>query len=82
MWFLGIGLLLLVLKALDVAPVVAWTWWWVLSPFALAVVWWAWADHSGYTKRRVVERENRRKAERIERQREVMGVPRKTGKPK
>ena len=37
-------------KYLEVAPVVAWSWWVVFSPFGLAIAWWAWADSTGYTK--------------------------------
>lgn len=57
MYFLGLGIVLLVLKFLEIGPVAAWSWWLVLAPFGLAVVWWAWADASGYTKRRAMERE-------------------------
>ncbi len=46
----------------------------MLAPFALAVAWWAWADWSGYTKRKVVERENERKQARIDRQRSNLGM--------
>jgi small Trp-rich protein len=46
----------------------------VLSPFALAVVWWAWADWSGYTKRKAVQRENERKEARIDRSRTALGL--------
>ena len=35
---------------------------------------WSYADWSGYTKRKVVERENERKQERIDRQRSQMGM--------
>lgn len=78
MWFLGLGLLLLLLKVQEIGPVALWPWWWVLAPFGLAAAWWAWADHSGYTKRRAVEKENKRKQDRIDRQREAMGaLPRK-----
>ena len=75
MWFLGLGLLLLVLKVQELTVVASWEWWWVLSPFALAAVWWTWADASGYSKRKAVERENVRKEARISRQREGMGLP-------
>ncbi|MFA7665060.1 MAG: TIGR04438 family Trp-rich protein [Burkholderiaceae bacterium] len=34
-----IGLLLLGLRAFGVEPVAGWPWFWVLSPFALAFVW-------------------------------------------
>jgi small Trp-rich protein len=74
MYFLGIGLVLLALKYLEIGPVAAWDWMWVLSPFALAVVWWAWADWSGYTKKKAVEREAGRKQARIDKSRESLGI--------
>lgn len=81
MYFLGIGLVLLVLKYLAIDPVSAWSWWIVLSPFALAVLWWAWADGSGYTKKKAVERENARKQARIDKSRAATGRPtRKKGR--
>jgi small Trp-rich protein len=75
MWFLGLGLLLLLLKMQELTPVAGWPWWGVLSPFGLAAAWWSWADYSGYTKRKVVEKENRRVQARVERQRQAMGLP-------
>ena len=36
MVFIVIGVLLIVLKLADIAPVATMAWWWVLSPFALA----------------------------------------------
>ncbi|MDM0103867.1 TIGR04438 family Trp-rich protein [Variovorax sp. J22R24] len=77
MWFLMLGLLGVALKLLEVGPVATWNWWIVLIPFALAIVWWAWADSSGYTKRKVVERENARRQERIDRQRSKLGTLRR-----
>jgi len=74
MWFLMLGLLGVALKLLEVGFVAALSWWIVLTPFALAVAWWAWADASGYTKRKVVEKENARKQERIDRQRSNLGL--------
>ncbi len=79
MWFLLLGILSLALKYFEVGMVAGWSWWIVLSPFALAVAWWAWADSSGYTKRKVIERENRRKQARINRQKTNMGVPTSNG---
>jgi small Trp-rich protein len=32
-----------------------WAWVIVLSPFALAVVWWAWADASGLTQKNAMK---------------------------
>jgi small Trp-rich protein len=79
MWFLGLGLLALALKYFEVGMVASWSWWIVLSPFAMAVAWWAWADSSGYTKRKVVEREDRRKQARIDRQKTNMGMKTSNG---
>ncbi|MBB3176070.1 TIGR04438 family Trp-rich protein [Variovorax sp. Sphag1AA] len=77
MWFLGLGLLAVALKVLEVGVVATWSWWVVLTPFALAIAWWAWADASGYTKRKVVEKENARRQERIDRQRSRLGTLRR-----
>lgn len=73
MYLLGLGLVLLALKYLAVAPVADWSWWLVLAPFALAAVWWAWADASGYTRRKSVEREEARRQARVERNRQALG---------
>ncbi|MBL8339060.1 MAG: TIGR04438 family Trp-rich protein [Rhodoferax sp.] len=74
MYFLGLGLVLLAMKYLEYGPVAAWSWWIVLAPFALAVAWWSWADSSGYTKRKAMERENARRDERIERNKAALGT--------
>ena len=74
MLFLGAGIILLLLKYLEFGPVAEWSWWGVLSPFALAVAWWTWADWSGYTKKKAVQRENARKQARIDKSRESLGL--------
>jgi small Trp-rich protein len=74
MIFLGLGVVLLALKLLEMTAVAAWPWWVILSPFGLAVAWWTWADMSGYTKKKAVERENARKQARIDKNREQLGM--------
>ncbi len=74
MYFLGLGLVFMAIKYLEFGPVAAWSWWIVLSPFAMAMAWWAWADATGYTKKKVMEKENLRKKERIEKSKEAMGT--------
>ncbi len=74
MAFLLLGILLIVLKVMDVDPVAAWSWLKVLAPFALALVWWTVADMTGYTKRKAMQREAARVQARIDRQREAMGI--------
>ena len=82
MYFVGLGLVLLVMKYMEFGPVANLSWWWVLSPFALAVAWWSWADSSGYTKKRAMEREIKRKNDRIDANRENMGTLSRTRKRK
>lgn len=78
MYFLGLGVVLLIMKYLEIGPVAAWSWWVVLAPFALAVAWWTWADTSGYTKRKAMEREDARRQDRIDRNKTAIGtMPRK-----
>jgi small Trp-rich protein len=78
MLFLGLGIILLALKYLEIGPVATLSWWIVLAPFALAMAWWAWADWSGYTKKKTMQKENERKQARIDKSREAMGMlPRK-----
>jgi small Trp-rich protein len=75
MVLLVLGLVLLVLKYLGVAPVAGWDWWIVLSPFVLTIVWWWFADTSGYTRRKVDEKEEQRKLDRLNKGRKRMGLP-------
>jgi small Trp-rich protein len=77
MYFLGLGIVLLLMKYLDIDPVMGWSWWIVLAPFALAVAWWTWADASGYTRRKAMEREDQRRLDRINKQRDAMGLKKK-----
>ena len=82
MYFLILGIALLVMKHLEIGVIANWSWLIVLSPFALAVLWWAWADKSGYTKRVEMEKMEKRKADRIEKSREAMGMLPKKQKTK
>ncbi|HYD76072.1 TIGR04438 family Trp-rich protein [Ramlibacter sp.] len=78
MLFLGLGILLAAMKYLAIGPVAEWEWWVVLAPFGLAVLWWAWADWSGYTKKKAVQKENEKRQARIDKSRAAMGMaPRK-----
>lgn len=78
MWFVVAGVLLLVMKLADFGAVGAWSWWAVLSPFALAAVWWAWADATGFTKRRQMEKMDAKREERRKNQLTALGIePRK-----
>ena len=74
MYLLGIGIVLILLKYLEIDPVAAWSWLWALAPFGLAVAWWSWADATGYTKRKAMDRMDKRKQERLDKNREALGL--------
>ena len=74
MYLLGIGVILLLMKYFEVSAVASWSWWAVLTPFALAVVWWAWADWSGYTKKKAMQKMDKRKEDRLAKARNNLGL--------
>jgi small Trp-rich protein len=68
----GIGLLIWNLNRIGL--VADMSWWWVLSPFVMAVVWWTWADMSGYTKRKEMEKMDQKKQDRLDKQKAALGI--------
>lgn len=81
MWFIVLGVLLVLLKLADIGPPGVWSWWVVLLPFALAWAWWLWADGTGFTKRAEMQKMEERKEERRRRNMVALGIdPRKHGK--
>jgi small Trp-rich protein len=74
MYLLLLGMVGLALKYLEIGPFSELSWWVVLIPFGLAVLWWSWADKSGYTKRREMDKMEKRKQDRIDKQRAAMGM--------
>lgn len=83
MWLLSAAVLLGALKVLahlevsDVAGISEMSWWWVLGGFALSAAWFAYADKSGLTRRKVLERIAKRKQKRLDKQRELLGSRRR-----
>lgn len=76
MWFIVLGVLLIALKLGDIGPVGAWSWWGVLAPFGGALLWWAYADSSGWTKRREMDKLEERKIERRRKAMDALGIDR------
>ena len=70
MYLLVFSLLLLLMKWQQIGPVAEWPWKWIAVPFVLTLLWWEWADWSGYTKRRAMKEEERRAQERRQKQRD------------
>lgn len=74
MFLLIAGVALTIWNYLRIGLVADSSWWWVLSPFLMAMAWWAWADATGYTKRKQMEKMDKKKKERIDKQREALGL--------
>lgn len=78
MWFVAIGVLMLILNLAGIGPVGAWTWkedWWImLSPFVVAVLWWAWADWSGFTQRKAMQKVDDKREARRQKALDALGL--------
>ena len=72
-----IGALLLLCKMAEWGPVAGWSWWIVLAPFGLAVVWWQFSDATGLTQRKAIDKMERRKADRRDRALASLGLDRR-----
>lgn len=83
MWLLSAVTVLALLRVLahldvvDVGGISALSWWWVVGGFALSAAWFSYADRSGLSTRKAMERLDQRKQERIQKQRELLGSQRK-----
>jgi small Trp-rich protein len=54
MYLLGIALLVLLFKVLELPPVASWSWWWVLAPFGVAFLWFEFGESlTGFDKKRL-----------------------------
>jgi len=69
-----VGVLLLVAKLAEFGPTADWSWWIVAAPFVAAVLWWQFADSTGLTQRRAMQKMDDRKAQRRDRALEALGL--------
>jgi small Trp-rich protein len=74
MAFMILGVLLLAMKLAELGPVAAWAWWMVLAPFGLAAAWWSLADAVGLTQRRAMDKMERTKTDRRQRNLQALGM--------
>ena len=80
MFFVIVGVLIIVLNLLGIGPFGDWNWnftgdvWKFTVPFILAALWWTWADRSGLNKRREMEKMEARKQNRRKDNLAAMGL--------
>lgn len=81
MVFVIIGIILLALKLLQVGQVAALSWWWVLTPFALAFIWWEVIDPMfSLSQKRAMRESHERRQDRVDKYREKLGLVAPKGK--
>ncbi len=87
MFFVVVGVLIMVSNLAGVGPFAGWNWslfgdlWKFCVPFALAALWWIWSDKSGLNKRREMQKMDERKANRRRENLVALGLgPRARGK--
>ena len=80
MFFIFVGVGLILCWFMDWGPMATWNWeisgdlWKFVLPFVLATVWWIWSDVSGWTKRKAMQRDAERKQDRLDRNIDAMGL--------
>jgi small Trp-rich protein len=80
MFFILIGVGLIVCNIAGWGPMADWKWdsaadvFKFSIPFILAALWWTFADESGMTKRRAMQRDAERKQDRRDRNIDAMGL--------
>jgi small Trp-rich protein len=69
-----LGVVLLALKLLGLGPIAGWSWWWVVLPFALAALYWQFADSVGWTQRAAMRRADEKVKRRRDERRDALGI--------
>ena len=70
----AIGVLILLAWFADFGPFGRLPWWAVALPFLAAILWWAFADSTGWTQRRAIDKMEKRKRNRREKAMEALGL--------
>lgn len=80
MWFVAIGVAMLVMNLAGIGPVGEWAWagfgkaWLTLVPFGLAAAWWGWSDASGLTQRKAMEKVDAKREGRRQKAMDALGL--------
>lgn len=86
MWFVVIGVALMVMNIAGIGPVADWNWkldgdlWKFLTPFGLAMLWWFWADSTGWTQRKAMQKVDAKRDQRRDKALEALGMGPKKSK--
>lgn len=68
MWIIILGTALLIGKLLEIGPIADLSWWWVISPFVVALIWFeVFERHLGLDKKKAIDEMEKAKQARIQR---------------
>jgi small Trp-rich protein len=88
MWFVVLGVALLVMNWTGIGPPANWNFnltgdmWKFAWPFVAAIAWWSFSDSTGRTQRKAMERMQERKEDRRDKALEALGLGFKSRKGK
>jgi small Trp-rich protein len=74
-----VGVLLLAAWFFEIGPVGTWPWWVLPIPFGMAMVWWSFADNTGLTKKRAMQKMEDRKQQRRDQAMTALGLGTRRG---
>lgn len=74
MAFVIVGVALLAMKMAEIGFAKDWSWWVILLPFGLAITWWTFADTTGLTQRRAMDKMDQKKEDRRLRNLQALGL--------
>ncbi|MEY2686251.1 MAG: hypothetical protein RL375_449 [Pseudomonadota bacterium] len=77
MVFVVIGVVMVLLRSLELWPLADLSWWWAISPFFCALAWWSIKDSTGWTQKEQMRKIDEKKAERRKRALDALGQGRK-----
>ena len=81
MYLVVLGVCFLAMKLAEWGPLASWSYWTVLAPFGAAIAWWAYADKSGWTQRRAMEKMEARRGARRRKNLDALGIGGKGRRP-
>jgi small Trp-rich protein len=86
MFFVIVGVLMMLSNLAGIGPLAAWNWeltgdlYKFCIPFGMAALWWMWTDMSGMDKRREIEKMDERKRRRREENLVSLGLDNKANR--
>jgi len=77
MWFIWLGVILIILKVLEISVFAEVSWWWIVMPFGVGFLWFELVEKRlGMDKKKAFDEMDKAKRDRIKKRMEVDKNPR------